>query len=210
MAAARPVLRAGETEPLTVTSNGAPVSGVAWVSSDTSVLSVNAAGLASAGRAGRVTVTATAGSSSGSLAMRVVPDYQGTWTGGIARLQLTCAVSSTAPICAPGAVTSGTVELRIQQSGGQLTATLLDSAEPAVPVPLTGQVEADDQMALAGRASPASQVLRVDVLTLRGTLDVALGAVTGSYQWIVDRAPAAGAAFQEDYRAQVQFRDLRR
>jgi hypothetical protein len=50
----------------------------------------------------------------------------------------------------------------------------------------------------------------VDVSAMRGTLDVALGSLTGSYQFFVERAPAAGGSLQTDYRTQTQFRDLRR
>jgi hypothetical protein len=211
--APRSVLRSGEAQPLTVTSSsGAPVVGLIWSSTDSSVLTVGATGIASAGRAGSATVTATSGSSSGSLALRVVPDYQGTWSGSITRIQLTCSTGSTSPLCAPGAPTGGTVTLRIQQTGDQISAVLNDSAEPTTQVPLLGQVQADDQLALAGRVdSPAaSPTQRVEVATLRAGVDVALGAMSGSYQWLVDRAPAAGGALQADYRAQVQFRDLRR
>lgn len=210
--APRSVMRAGDTQQLTVTNSGAPVTGLQWTSTDTSVLSVAASGLASAGRAGRVTVTAVSGSLSGSLNLRVVPDYQGTWTGGIARVQLTCSAGSTTPLCAPGAPTSGSLTLRITQIGDQLQGVLEDSAEPAAQIPITGQVQADDQLAMSGRLdSPiAAPTRRIDVSTLRGSIDVALGTMGGNYQWIVDRAPTAGGALQADYRTQVQFRDLRR
>lgn len=211
--ATRSVLRSGEAQPLTVSSSaGAPVTGVTWASTDTSVLAVSATGIATAVRAGRVTVTATVGSSSGTLSLRVVPDYQGTWSGGITRLQLTCSPGSTSPLCVPGASTAGTVTLRVQQTGDQVAAVLTDSASPGSPVPVVGQVQADDQLALAGRIdSPlVSPTLRVEVATLRGSVDAALGTMGGSYQWLVDRAPVAGGALQADYRAQVQFRDLRR
>lgn len=210
--AVRSVLRGGETQALTVTgSSGTPVTGVTWTSTDPSVLTMSATGVASAIRAGRVTVTAVSASGTGTIALRVVPDYAGTWTGGLARPQLTCPSGTTAPLCAPGAVTSGTVTLRIEQTGDQLTAVLTDSAEPATPVTLAGQVQADDQLVLAGRVETpvAAPTLRVQVDALRGSLDVALDALTGSYQWIVDRG-AAGGSLQADYRAQVQFRDLRR
>ncbi|BCS35840.1 hypothetical protein TBR22_A50740 [Luteitalea sp. TBR-22] len=210
--AARTVLRAGETLPLTVTGPaGAPVTGGAWTTSDASVLTVGATGVATATRAGRVTVTVTSGTASGSLALRVVPDYQGTWTGGLARPQITCSPASTAAFCAPGAPTTGTVTLRVTQVGDQLTGTLVDSAEPSATVPLTGSVLADDQLSLAGRLdTPAtSPTTRIEVATLRATLDVVLGTLTGSYQWLVDRAPVGGT-LQADSRAQAQFRDLRK
>jgi hypothetical protein len=206
-----PVLRASETTTLAVTGgSGAPVTAATWSSTDTSVLTVNAMGIATALRAGRVTVTATTGTSSGVVALRVVPDYQGTWSGGLARLQLTCSASSASPLCVPGAPTTGTLTLRIVQAADQLTATLVDSAEPASTVPLTGQVQADDQLSLAGSSPVSAQTVRVDVTTMRATIDAALGTMTGSYQWLVARAPAAGGTFQTDYQTQVQFRDIRR
>jgi len=211
VSAARSVLRTSEVAPLTVTTSaGAPVAAPLWSSSDGSVLGISPTGIATAGRAGRVVVTVTSGALSGSLPLRVVPDYQGTWTGAIARPQLTCSAASAAALCQPGAVTSGTLTLRVVQTGDQLTAVLVDSAEPAMQVPLTGQVTTDDQLALAGRLdTPAQSPLRrVEVATFRGSLDVVLGSLTGSYQWLVDRAPASGGALQADYRAQVQYRNL--
>ncbi len=140
-----------------------------------------------------------------------MPDYNGTWRGGASRIQLTCNPASTTPICAPGAATAGTITLAVTQVGDQLTGTLIDSAEPTATVPLTGQVAADDQVSLAGRIDiPATApTLRVEVSTLRGSIDPILGTMTGSYGLFVDRARIGGSV-QDDYRTQVQFRDLRR
>lgn len=211
VATPRTILRAGEVASLTVTNNGAPVTTAVWTTSDASVLTVSATGQATAGRPGRVTVTATSGSAQGSLSLRVVPDVNGTWTGGVARLQLACAAASTTPICAPGAATGGNLTLRVTQVGDQLTGTLVDSAEPTATVPLTGTILADDQLALAGTVSVPSPTptLRVEASTLRASYDPTLGTLTGSYTLNVDRAPASGT-LMNDYRAQVQFRDARR
>ncbi|MCC6161840.1 MAG: Ig-like domain-containing protein [Acidobacteria bacterium] len=208
--APRIVLRAGDTQTLTV--SGVSTSPVTWTSSDNSVVSVSASGLATAGRAGAATITATSGGASGSLSLRVASNYQGTWTGGLNRLQLTCATGSTSPPCVSGASTTGTVTLRVEQIGDQVTATLVDSAEPSVQVPLVGQVQTDDQLALAGRLDvPATTpTLRVEVASLRAGIDVTPGSLNGTYQWLVDRAPASGGSLQSDYRAQVQFRNLTR
>jgi hypothetical protein len=209
----RAILRAGETLPLTVTGpGGAPVTGGTWTTSDASVLTVSPAGIATATRAGRVTVTVTTGNASGSLALRVVPDYQGTWTGGLARPQITCSAASPAALCAPGAQTTGTLTLRVTQMGDQLTGTMVDSAEPNATIPVAGQVQSDDQLSLAGRLDTpvATPTTRIEVVTLRATQDAILGTLTGSYQWLVSRAPASGGALQADYSAQVQFRDLKK
>ena len=207
----RPILRAAETTTLVVTgSSGMPVTTATWTSTDSSVLTVSPTGVSTAARAGRVTVTATSGTSSGSLALRVVPDYQGTWSGGLARVQLTCSPSSTAALCAPGAATSGTLTLQITQDADKLTGSLVDSAEPTLPVPLTGLVQADDQLALAGFGPVVVTNVRVEVTTMRASIDAALGTMTGSYQWLVARAPASGGPLQTDYQTQVQFRDIRR
>lgn len=209
--ATRTVLRAGESLPLTVTSGGTAVTSATWTSTDTTVVTVSPSGQATAGRPGRATVTATTASGTGSLALRVVPDYDGTWAGGVARPQLTCNPASTSAICAPGAVTTGTITLRLTQVGSQVSGTLLDSAEPLALVPLVGQVQDDDLLALAGRVEvPASApTLRVEAATLRASLDAALGTITGSYTLIVERT-RGGSTLQDDYRAQVQFRDIRK
>lgn len=208
----RTILRTGETLPLTVTGpGGAPVTSGTWTTTDASVLTVSPAGIATATRAGRVTVTVTSGNASGSLALRVVPDYQGLWTGGLARPQITCSPTSTAAFCAPGAPTTGTLTLRVTQVGDQLTGTLVDSAEPNATIPVTGQVLSDDQLSLAGRLDtpPAAPTTRIDVVTLRATQDAILGTLTGSYQFLVNRTPTGGT-LQADYGAQVQFRDLKK
>jgi hypothetical protein len=207
----RAVLRAGEVLPLTVTSSGSPVTTVTWATTDSSVITVSPTGQATAGRAGRATVTATSGGASGTLALRVVPDYAGNWNGALARIQLTCSAGATSPLCAPGATTAGTLALRLTQIGDQVSGTLVDSAEPTALVPVTGQVLEDDQLALAGRVDvPAtSPTLRVAITTLRATIDVALATMSGSYGLEVDRSRASGG-LQADYRTQVQFRDMRR
>ena len=207
----RAVLGAGEVLPLTVTSSGAPVTTVTWSTTDASVISVSPTGQATAGRAGRATVTATSGNASGTMALRVVSDYAGTWNGAVARVQLTCTTGATSPLCVPGAATAGTLALRLTQIGDQVSGTLADSAEPTATVPVTGQVQDDDQLALAGRVDvpAASPTLRVDIATLRATIDVTLATMSGSYTLAVDRSRPTGAP-QADYRTQVQFRDLRR
>lgn len=208
---ARLVLRTGETLPLSVTSAGAPATGVSWTTTDGSVAAVSATGVVTAGRAGRVTVTATSPTATGSIGLRVVPDFAGIWTGPVARLQVTCSASSSSPPCAPGAPTSGSMTLTVSQTGDQATATLLDSAEPTATIPLTGQVIDGDQLALAGRVDVpvAAPRLRAEAGTFRATYDPTRGILTGSYVLTVDRAAVAGG-LQSDYRAQVQFRDLTR
>ena len=207
----RSVLKAGEVLPLTVTNSGAAVPSVTWTTTDASVVTVTPTGQATAGRAGRATVTASTGSASGTIALRVVPDYGGTWTGAVGRIQLTCTTGATSPLCASGATTSGTLTLRLTQIGDQASGTLVDSAEPTATVPVAGQLQADDQLALAGRVDvPAtSPTLRVDVATLRATFDVTLGILSGSYTLAVDRTRTTGG-LQADLRTQVQFRDARR
>ena len=72
--AARTTLRTGETMSLTVTGpGGTAVTGGAWTTSDASVVTVSATGVASATRAGRATVTVSTSAGTGSLALRVVP-----------------------------------------------------------------------------------------------------------------------------------------
>ena len=72
----------------------------------------------------------------------------------------------------------------------------------------------DDQAQIRGVMwRGASSKLKFDLadgldVICHGHLDVY--APCGSYQLVVDRAPASGGALQSDYRAQVQFRDLRR
>lgn len=211
IAAPRSILKAGETLVLTVTNAGAPVTTAAWTTTDASVLTVSATGQATAGRPGRVTVTATSGNAQGSLALRVVPDVGGTWAGGVARVQLACATGSTTPICAPGAPTTGTITLRLTQVTDQVTGTLIDSAEPTATLPVTGSIQADDQLALSGSVDvPATTpTLRVEASTLRATYDPTLALLSGSYTFVVDRARGT-SGLQNDYRAQVQFRDLRK
>lgn len=211
VATPRTILRSGEVASLTVTNSGTPVTTAVWTTTDASVLTVSAAGQATAGRPGRVTVTATSGSAQGSLSLRVVPDVAGTWSGGVVRVQLACAAASTTPVCAPGASTGGTLTLRLTQVGDQLTGSLVDSAEPTATVPLTGTLQADDQVALAGSVSlpSATPTLRVEASTLRAAYDPTLATLTGSYTLNVDRAGVPGALVS-DYRAQVQFRGARR
>ena len=208
---ARPIVRAAEQLTLAATAAGVAATGVSWTSSDATVASVTAAGLVTARRAGRTTLTASSAAGTGSVALRVVPDFAGTWAGALARPQLTCAATSGAALCAPGATTAGTITLTVTQAADRATATLRDSAEPTAVLALTGQVLDDDQLSLAGRVDvPAvTPALRVDVSTFRATIDPTRDTMTGSYVLTVDRAMPP-AALQSDYRAQAQFRDLPR
>src|SRR5690606_7424898 len=115
-----------------------------WTSSDASVASVSGGGLVTARRAGRATITASTGSASGQVALRVVPDFSGTWTGALSRDQPTCAPSSAAVVCTPGTPAEALrapLTLVLTQTGPVVTGTLVDGLEPQVVVTVQGQVD---------------------------------------------------------------------
>ena len=79
------VLKTNQTETFTASAmmSSGPSQAVqpAWTSDNTTVLSIDAAGLARGLTNGAATITATHGGVSETRRIRVVTDYQGSWTG---------------------------------------------------------------------------------------------------------------------------------
>lgn len=212
-------LRAGDSTQLAVVAPGAgaPVATVTWASSDASVASVSAGGLVTARRAGRATITASTGAASGQVALRVVPNFAGTWRGPLFRAQPSCAPTSTALVCAAGTsaeVLRAPVTLLLTQTAGTVTGTLVDGLEPQLVVAVEGRVDDIDVLVLDGRsAAPPgtapAPVRRLTVSAFRASYDPTLGTISGSFVLAADRLNGPGA-FVSDYVLQAQFRDLPR
>ena len=75
------VYQLGQTQTFTLTASSTPTN-VTWSSSDPSVMTIDGSGNATALRVGTATITSTADASlSATLAVQVVPTYQGNWIG---------------------------------------------------------------------------------------------------------------------------------
>ena len=207
-------LRVGDTATVTAASAGAPVAGLTWTSSDASVASVSVTGLVTARRSGRITVTASAGTAAGQVAIRVVPDFAGTWSGPLLRVLPSCSPASTAPVCVSSTspdVLRAPMTLTVTQSGGVLSGTLVEGLEPLLVVPLEGVVDDSDALQLAGRSPTASPQVsrRLTVTGLRATYDPTVQTLSGAFVLLAEQRATSGA-FVSDYSLQAQFRDITR
>lgn len=206
-----PILRAGDSTTASATAAGASLPTPVWTSSDATVATVDAAGAIAARRAGRATITATAGSSVGQASLRVVSNYAGVWTGPLVRAQPSCAPTSTAAVCAaapPPGTLLAPLTLTLSQAGATVTGTLVDALEPALSVVLSGEVAADDVLTLSGATATSPTSMRqLTVTNLRATFDPTVGSITGSYTMVAATTGAAGPP-ATDYSFQAQFRDL--
>ncbi len=205
-------VRAGDTATVTASVAGTPVTGAAWTSSDATVATVSAAGLVTGRRAGRVTITASTGSAAGQVAVRVVPDFAGTWSGPLLRSLPNCAPISTAPVCDPDTssdVLLTPVTLTVTQTGDIASGTIVDGLEPLLVVPLEGRVDESDALALEGRSPEASPGVtrRLTVTGLRASYDPTVQAISGAFGLLAERR-APGGTFVSDYSFQGQFRDI--
>lgn len=93
-----------------------------WASSAPSVAAVDKHGVLTGLSSGEAGITATVGTITGRLDIRVVPDYRGSWTGDLTLL------SCRGYRCNPRMVgQSWRAELRLEQAGGGVTGRLLQS-----------------------------------------------------------------------------------
>ncbi len=208
------VLRQGDTAVVTATSAGAPAGSLTWTSSNGNVATVSAAGVVTGRQRGRVTITATGPSGTGSAPVRVVPNFAGTWRGPLFRTQLSCAAGSGAAVCQPTtapAVLLAPATITLVQTGGRVTGTIVDGVDPLVVVLAEGRVTDDDVLSLEGTSVvapfPAPQ-RQADVAVFRASLDPTLDTLTGTFGVTVRRITTGASQF--DHSFQAQFRDMPR
>ena len=122
------VYQIGQTQTFTLTATTTPTN-VIWTSSNTDVLTIDSAGNATAISVGTATITANADSNvSATLAIQVVPIYQGNWTGTARVLACTdVAGFLSAAYCARNLGAVNTVTLTLTQSGGSVSGSITKS-----------------------------------------------------------------------------------
>jgi len=145
------VLVVGQTQPYT-TANGTANDTIAWSSTDSTVLTIDSTGNATAVGKGVVTITAAGTTQSATLQVQVVPNYQGTWTGNTVNVACT-SISGFDSYCAQGGGSGQAIGLSLTQSALVLSG-VLTKAEPGGS--LSGAVN--------GLIGPGGDI------TLRGTL----------------------------------------
>jgi hypothetical protein len=97
-----------------------------WLSDATAVASVTNAGLVTGVANGRATIYVVAGGRQGQQVVRVVPDYQGRWSGGLRVTSCTqTGVFANSGVCAESPVgTTYRYTLGLSQTGEQMTAAV--------------------------------------------------------------------------------------
>jgi hypothetical protein len=122
------VYQLGQTQTFTLTAASTPTN-VSWASSNTNVLTIDGDGNAVAVGVGTATITSTADASlSATLAVQVVPIYQGNWTGTARVLACTdVAGFLSAGYCAKNIGVTNTVTLSLTQNGSSVSGSMTKS-----------------------------------------------------------------------------------
>ena len=97
-----------------------------WLSDAAAVATVTNAGLVTGVANGRATIYVVTGGRQGQQVVRVVPDYQGRWSGGLRVTSCTqTGIFANSPVCAESPVgTTYRYALGLSQTGEQMTATV--------------------------------------------------------------------------------------
>jgi hypothetical protein len=122
------VYQLGQTQTFTLTATTTPAN-VTWASSNPNVMTIDGSGNATALSVGTATITSTAdGNLSATLAVQVVPTYQGNWTGTATVLACTdVAGFLSAGYCARNVGAVNTVTLSLTQSANAVSGTITKS-----------------------------------------------------------------------------------
>lgn len=160
-----------------------------WLSDATGVATVSDAGLVTGVANGRATIYVISGGVQGQQVIRVVPDYQGSWSGGLRVTSCTQTgdwASEDIDFCQEFPVGSTwQYSLSLAQSGESMTATLSEGsplAFPAAPAPIGG----DGSSSFSSTFVETSVGLSIEVTGLINSLRV--GELTGTINEIW-RAP---------------------
>jgi hypothetical protein len=119
------VLQINQQQTYTLTATTTPTT-VTWTSSDTSVMTIDSGGTATALKTGAATITATGDAGqTGTLTVQVVPIYQGNWAGTATVLACTdLSGFSSNNYCARNLGAVQPVTLTLTQSGLTLSGTM--------------------------------------------------------------------------------------
>jgi hypothetical protein len=122
------VYQIGQTQTFTLTATTTPTN-VTWTSSNTAVLTIDSSGNATAVGVGTSIITSAADNNlSATLAIQVVPLYQGTWRGTARVLACTdVAGFQSAAYCARNVGAVNTVTLSLTQSGANVSGSITKS-----------------------------------------------------------------------------------
>jgi hypothetical protein len=122
------VYQLGQTQTFTLTATTTPAN-VTWASSNTNVLTIDSAGNAVAVGIGTATLTSTADAGlSATLAVQVVPIYQGNWTGTARVIACTdVAGFLSTGYCARNIGATNTVTLSLSQNASSVAGSMTKS-----------------------------------------------------------------------------------
>ena len=152
-----------------------------WLSDAPGVATTTDAGLVTGVANGRATIYVISGGQQGQQVIRVVPDYQGRWTGGLRVTACTqTGIFATVNLCDsfPAGFTSG-YSLALSQAGELMTATAdygSDAVFPAVAAP----IQADGGSTFAPMLSITEPGITVTIEAAFAINSTRVGAVNGT------------------------------
>jgi len=160
--------------------------GMRWSVDPAGVVTIDQRGIATVVSVGAATITARLGDKAGTLAIRVLPNFAGTWRGmyrnvscsGLTPDVRTCFNNTFAPL---------RMSLSLTQDRDQVSGTLKDLNESR-GIPLTGSISVSGLLSLAGgiKQSPLVQPLRVENWSSRLMPDGTQAGSFVSHGYLVD------------------------
>jgi hypothetical protein len=175
-----------------------------WSSSDGRVVAVERTGRVTAAGSGSATLRAVFGDDSTTLAIRVAPDFAGTWTGA---RRVTACVHPRPDVCAAGYPTNRIAQttLVLTQARDRVTGSLSFSPPLASPSSsVTGTIDSTGRLGLDGAiistpASGASTTLGA-LADWRSEIEPATGILRGNF--VETRTDADGTAWRVSWEIQ--------
>jgi len=195
-------LRMGQTTQAsgTETQSGGQTQSITsgWLSDAPAVATATGAGLVTGVANGRATIHVVAGGRLGQQVIRVLPDYQGRWSGGLRITSCTqSGIFAQIDFCSefPAGFTSG-YTLALAQSGEQMTATASygDPPFPGVAAP----VREDGSSAFTPQLSITDSGVTLTVDAAFSINSLRIGELTGTVDevWRVPNVPGEGRLVQ--------------
>jgi hypothetical protein len=160
---------------------------VTWSADPAGVVAVDSKGSVTGIGSGSVRVTATVGDKSGSLVMRAVPDYTGTWSGNY--IVTACSGAADPRTCGRLMLGQGTAftpvpypfSLTVSQLQDQVTGTLHEQGDPfKQDTPVRGFVRVSGELVLEGFV-PLPEHLNFTITNWSSTFNQKDGKASGAF-----------------------------
>ena len=171
-----------------------------WLSDAAAVATVTNGGLVTGIANGRATIYVVAGGRQGQEVVRVVPDYQGRWSGGLRVTSCTqTGVVATLGFCDDNQVgMTYRYALSLSQSGAQMSA-MVDYGAPLLFPSIAAPIREDGTSAFTPSMSATDSGVTVSIETAFNINSTRVGDLTGTVNevWRIPNIPGEGRVTQD-------------